>query len=158
MYDWLAPDRDVGSWFRRVPFRLERGGAEGSWVVKYFEFRAGIAPLLGVGFVGDLWVSWNPGDPSIWFKIEEDKWERWGGCASSVREVSLLFFSFFFCGEKHPHHHHHHHHNTPFSLSYHESHHLLLPSFFPFYVSRIVDPRCLMLLSSVEKKNGSYSR
>jgi len=99
MYDWLAPDRDVEGWSRRVPYRLERGQMEGSWVVKYFEFRAGIGPLIGVGFIGDLWISWNPEDPSVWFKVEEDKWERWGGCASSVRVVSLFFHSFFFVGD-----------------------------------------------------------
>ena len=91
-YDWLPPDREVKNWFQRVPYRLERGNAEGSWVVKYFEFRAGIGPLPGVGFIGDLWISWDSRDPSVWFKVEERNWEKWGGCASSVREVSLLFF------------------------------------------------------------------
>ena len=89
IYDWLPPDRDVEAWFRRVPYRLERDAAEGSWVVKYFEFRAPIKPLPQVGFIGDLWISWNVLDPSIWFKVHENEWERWGGCASSVREVSL---------------------------------------------------------------------
>ena len=93
-YDWLPPDREVKNWFRRVPYRLERGKAEDSWVVKYFEFRAGIGPLPGAGFIGDLWISWNSGDPSIWFKVEERNWEKWGGCASSVREVSLFFRGF----------------------------------------------------------------
>ena len=89
IYDWLPPDREVESWFRRVPYRLERVDADDSWIVKYFEFRAGIAPLPQMGFIGDLWISWNAGDPSVWFKVEETQWERWGGCASSVREVSL---------------------------------------------------------------------
>jgi hypothetical protein len=91
-YDWLPSDREVKNWFRRVPYRLEKGKANGSWVVRYFEFRAGIGPLPGVGFIGDLWISWNSRDPSIWFKVEEGRWEKWGGCASSVREVSLFFF------------------------------------------------------------------
>lgn len=65
-------------------------------MVKYFEFRAGIGPLPGVGFIGDLWISWDSRDPSVWFKVEERNWEKWGGCASSVREVSLLFFLFPF--------------------------------------------------------------
>ena len=88
IYDWLPADRDVEAWFRRVPYRLKSGPAEGSWVVKYFEFRAPIEPLPQVGFIGDLWISWNILDPSIWFKVHENEWERWGGCASSVREVS----------------------------------------------------------------------
>jgi len=90
IYDWLPPGREAESWFRRVPYRLERANVEDSWIVKYFEFRAGIAPLAQLGFIGDLWVSWGAGDPSVWFKVEEMKWERWGGCASSVRGVSLF--------------------------------------------------------------------
>lgn len=98
IYDWLPPGREVKSWFRRVPYRLEKGDKEGSWVVKYFEFRAGIAPLPQLGFVGDLWISWDTVDPSVWFKVEEMKWERWGACASSVHRVSsVLRTSFFRC-------------------------------------------------------------
>lgn len=89
-YNWLPSDRKVENWFRRVPYRLESADAADSWIVKYFEFRAGIAPLVQLGFIGDLWVSWSAGDPSIWFKVDEMKWERWGGCASSVRGVSWL--------------------------------------------------------------------
>lgn len=89
IYDWLDPDRNVESWFRRVPYRLKRGGKEGSWVVRYFEFRAGASPVSQMGFIGDLWISWDPVDPSVWFKVEETKWVRWGGCLSSVYEVSL---------------------------------------------------------------------
>jgi len=88
IYNWLPPDRQVENWFRRVPYQLERAKAADSWIVKYFEFRAGIAPLAQLGFIGDLWVSWGAGDPSVWFKVGEMKWERWGGCASSVRGVS----------------------------------------------------------------------
>ena len=88
MYDWLPPGREVESWFRRVPYRLQSGEVEGSWVVKYFEFRARIAPFPQLGFIGDLWISWDAREPSVWFKVEETIWERWGGCASSVREVS----------------------------------------------------------------------
>jgi len=87
-YDWLPPGREVESWFRRVPYRLERGEMEGSWIVKYFEFRAGIAPVPQLGFIGDLWISWNARDPSVWFKVEDMNWERWGGCVSSIHEVS----------------------------------------------------------------------
>ena len=90
VYDWLPPGREVQSWFRRVPWQLERGEMVNSWIVKYFEFRAAIGPLPRVGFIGDLWISWNARDPSIWFKVDETKWERWGGCASSLREVSCL--------------------------------------------------------------------
>lgn len=89
-YDWLPPHTQVEGWLRRVPYRLEGGDTEGSWIVKYFEFRAGIAPLPQLGSIGDLWISWDAGDPSVWFKVEEIEWERWGGCASSVREVSSL--------------------------------------------------------------------
>jgi len=89
VYDWLDPERSVESWFRRVPYRLERD-LEGSWVVKYFEFRAGISPISQAGFIGDLWISWSARDPSVWFKVDEVTWERWGGCTSSIHEVSFI--------------------------------------------------------------------
>ena len=98
-YDWLPQDREVKNWFRRVPWELERGKRADSWIVKYFEFRAGIEPLPQVGFIGDLWISWNARDPSIWFKVDKLKWERWGGCASSLHEVSGL-------ADRHPSFHH----------------------------------------------------
>lgn len=91
IYDWLDPERDVASWVRWVPYRLENGDEEHSWIVKYFEFRAGIPPIPQVGFIGDLWVSHNAGDPSVWFKVDQMEWERWGGCASSARGVSFFF-------------------------------------------------------------------
>lgn len=90
VYDWLDAKRDVESWFRRVPYRLEEGDKEGSWVVKYFEFLAEISPMPQAGFIGDLWISWDARDPSVWFKVDETKWERWGGCASSARNVSFV--------------------------------------------------------------------
>ena len=89
IYDWLDPDRSVESWFRKVPYRLERG-PKGSWVVKYFEFRAGISPISQAGFIGDLWISWSAWDPSVWFKVDEVKWQKWGGCTSSTHEVSFI--------------------------------------------------------------------
>jgi len=125
-YDWLPPGRDVQSWFRRVPYRLERGEKEGSWIVKYFEFRAGITPVPQLGFVGDLWISWNPGDPSVWFKVEDLSWERWGGCASSVHEVSFfrLYDPFFHC------------HTAFFFFFHHQRHNLIStpppPRFFTY--------------------------
>ena len=97
LYDWLPSDRVVESWFRRVPWRLERDEKSDSWIVKYFEFRAGIGPLPQLGYVGDLWISWNARDPSVWFKVDEMDWERWKGCASSLREVSLASCSFMSC-------------------------------------------------------------
>lgn len=90
IYDWFPPEREAESWLRIVPYRFKKGEKEGSWIVRYFEFHAGIAPLPRVGFIGDLWISWGASDPSIWFKLEEMKWERWGGCMSSVRAVSLF--------------------------------------------------------------------
>ena len=108
VYDWLDPGRDIESWFRRVPYRLERGAKNRSWVIRYFEFRAKTLPVSQMGFIGDLWICWCDEDPSVWFKVDGAIWERWGGCASSVREVSFLpgtypgfwgpfsIFSFFF--------------------------------------------------------------
>ena len=90
IYDWLDPDRDVKSWFRRVPYHLEKGVGHRSWIVRYFEFRAKVFPVPQMGFVGDLWICWDVTDPSIWFKVDETTWERWVGCASSVREVSFV--------------------------------------------------------------------
>lgn len=92
IYDWLDPDRDVKSWFRMVPYRLEKGPKGRSWVVRYFEFRAKTSPVPQMGFIGDLWICWDANDPSVWFKVDETAWERWGGCASSVRDVSSLEF------------------------------------------------------------------
>lgn len=89
-YDWLDPDRDIKSWFRRVPYHLEKGVKDRSWVVRYFEFRAKISPVPQMGFIGDLWICWDARDPSVWFKVEETRWERWRGCVSSIREVSVI--------------------------------------------------------------------
>jgi hypothetical protein len=91
IYDWLDPDRDVKSWFRRVPYRLKRGPKNRSWVVRYFEFRSGILPVPQMGFIGDLWICWDSNNPSVWFKVDEMVWERWGGCVGSVRDVRVSF-------------------------------------------------------------------
>lgn len=86
---YTLPKRtEVESWLRRVPYQLEKSDGERSWVVKHFEFRAGIGPLPKVGFIGDLWISWDTRGASVWFKVEEEKWRRWGGYTSSIRGVS----------------------------------------------------------------------